>query len=517
MIKILQNISDKKSNNTANVTNIPITDPAKIYQNVNKTKPLVYYAHGYTSGPSDESVQTIIEAHLKRGSDNIFIIDWSKLASGEYNVVLGRIKSISKIIARSFDEVVKLGLNIEKFHFVGHSMGAQIAGFVGKYSDNSIPRITGLDPALPGFYHTGFGHIDKDSARFVDIIHTDGGHYGVMSDTGTVDFYANGGHRPQPGCESLDQLVPPNDFCSHRKAWKYYAQTVNNNTIFTATECSRHDLYKSGSCDLNKKVPCGYATPTDIKFSNTANVVDISFTDPAKIYQHVDKTKPLIYYAHGYIGHPSDKSVQTIIEAYLKRGSDNIFIVDWSKLASGDYNVVLGRIKDVSKIIARSLDEVVKLGLDIEKFHFIGHSMGAQIAGFVGKYSNNLIPRITGLDPAFPGFYNQGIGHIDKNSARFVDIIHTDAGDYGAPSNTGTVDFYANGGHNPQPGCGPPRLSLEPSDSCSHEKAPAYYAQTINNNKIFTATKCFSYGLYKLGLCNLNKKVPVGYATPTDM
>ncbi|KAF7993895.1 hypothetical protein HCN44_011164 [Aphidius gifuensis] len=411
--KIQIKVYTGKSNNTANVTNIPITDPAKIYQNVNKTKPLVYYAHGYTSGPSDESVQTIIEAHLKRGSDNIFIIDWSKLASGEYNVVLGRIKSISKIIARSFDEVVKLGLNIEKFHFVGHSMGAQIAGFVGKYSDNSIPRITGLDPALPGFYHTGFGHIDKDSARFVDIIHTDGGHYGVMSDTGTVDFYANGGHRPQPGCESLDQLVPPN--------------------------------------------------------------------------------------------------------AYLKRGSDNIFIVDWSKLASGDYNVVLGRIKDVSKIIARSLDEVVKLGLDIEKFHFIGHSMGAQIAGFVGKYSNNLIPRITGLDPAFPGFYNQGIGHIDKNSARFVDIIHTDAGDYGAPSNTGTVDFYANGGHNPQPGCGPPRLSLEPSDSCSHEKAPAYYAQTINNNKIFTATKCFSYGLYKLGLCNLNKKVPVGYATPTDI
>lgn len=62
--------------------------------------------------------------------------------------------------------------------------------------------------------------------------------------------------------------------------------------------------------------------------------------------------------------------------------------------------------------------------------------------------------RITGLDPAFPGFYTIVIGPqpISKNDASFVDIIHTDAGIVGTPFNTGTVDFWPNGGRR-QPGC----------------------------------------------------------------
>jgi len=34
----------------------------------------------------------------------------------------------------------------------------------------------------------------------VDIIHTDCGVYGVAKNTGTVDFFPNGGKRIQPGC-----------------------------------------------------------------------------------------------------------------------------------------------------------------------------------------------------------------------------------------------------------------------------------------------------------------------------
>lgn len=45
------------------------------------------------------------------------------------------------------------------------------------------------------------------------------------------------------------------------------------------------------------------------------------------------------------------------------------------------------------------------------------------------------------------------MGHIDKSNADFVDIIHTDAGAYGGPSNTGTVDFWPNNGVKFQPGC----------------------------------------------------------------
>lgn len=67
-----------------------------------------------------------------------------------------------------------------------------------------------------------------------------------------------------------------------------------------------------------------------------------------------------------------------------------------------------------------------------------------------------MLNRISGLDPAGPGFYGRDvfvIGQaISKNDAVFVDIIHTDAGELGANVNTGTVDFWPNDGDD-QPGC----------------------------------------------------------------
>lgn len=59
------------------------------------------------------------------------------------------------------------------------------------------------------------------------------------------------------------------------------------------------------------------------------------------------------------------------------------------------------------------------------------------------------------MDPAFPLYYPEIFGnqHISRNDATLVDIIHTDAGGYGTPKVTGTVDFWVNGGRRFQPGC----------------------------------------------------------------
>lgn len=99
-------------------------------------------------------------------------------------------------------------------------------------------------------------------------------------------------------------------------------------------------------------------------------------------------------------------------------------------------------------------------GLDINKFHLVGHSLGGQLAGFAGRtvYQNSdkkiKLKRISALDPAFPPFYpGIFIAHLSEKDAEFVDVIHTDAGLYGAPVSTGTVDFWPNSGKTLQPGC----------------------------------------------------------------
>ncbi|XP_063991300.1 lipase member H-B-like [Diachasmimorpha longicaudata] len=252
---------------SASVAVIPITSIAAIYQQIDHSMPLVIYVHGFREHPSNRSIRTVVGAYLERGTDNIMLLDWSRLASGNYVTVRRRVSGVAEVLAKTFDGLVGLGLNLETFHFVGHSLGAQIGGFFGRYSKYSIPRMTGLDPANPGFYYTGSRHINANSARFVDITHTDGGFYGAREDTGTVDFYPNGGSRPQPGCNFLGVPVTPSDLCNHWRSWEYYSETIKYEYAFVATQCPSLSQYKSGKCDINRKVFYGYSVPRDVRGS----------------------------------------------------------------------------------------------------------------------------------------------------------------------------------------------------------------------------------------------------------
>lgn len=47
-------------------------------------KKTVLYIHGYMEAPSQESVNVIVNAYLKRNDHNILVLDWSSLADGNY-------------------------------------------------------------------------------------------------------------------------------------------------------------------------------------------------------------------------------------------------------------------------------------------------------------------------------------------------------------------------------------------------------------------------------------------------
>lgn len=88
--------------------------------------------------------------------------------------------------------------------------------------------------------------------------------------------------------------------------------------------------------------------------------------------------------------------------------------------------------------------------------HLIGHSLGAHIAGHIGKNLNGKIGHITGLDPAGPSY--EGIESNNRlwyTDAQFVESIHTDYSpvlSFGMKEPCSHVDIYPNGGET-QPGC----------------------------------------------------------------
>ncbi|GBP60264.1 Lipase member H-B [Eumeta japonica] len=157
-----------------------------------------------------------------------------------------------------------------------------------------------------------------------------------------------------------------------------------------------------------------------------------------------------------------------MVSAYLEaRPETNVLLLDWSNMAHGSYLVnAAPNTKKVGMALAEQVNNLIEAGLPLNQLHLIGHSLGSHVAGYAArelknKY-NKCLKRLTALDPAFPSFYPDGVmlHHIVPTDAQFVDVIHTDAGGYGAPVKTGTADFWPNGGKSTQPGC--PRFAPIP-------------------------------------------------------
>lgn len=89
-------------------------------------------------------------------------------------------------------------------------MGAHVAGNVGSaITSGKLGRITGFDPALPGFhlFASDKTRLDLTDATFVDVIHSCGGILGYLQPVGKVDFYPNAGTAVQPGCCCVPEVM----------------------------------------------------------------------------------------------------------------------------------------------------------------------------------------------------------------------------------------------------------------------------------------------------------------------
>ncbi|XP_070492810.1 phospholipase A1-like isoform X2 [Chironomus tepperi] len=234
-----------------------------------KDRPTVVYIHGWLeNGEFQESVMAVRSAYRVRNDHNILVIDWSLFSKWMYPVPykssISKLKNICEMIGEQLELIRTRGCDCYKnIYLVGHSLGGQCAGLVGrtvkKLSKGQyiIPRIFALDPAGPGFEFDkivgvrGFDSISKNDAKYVQVIHTNGGNLGVKKSVGHCDFFVNGGSK-QPGC-----LTP---ICNHQNSWVYFQESVRDEQSFMARKCDAYHDFLNGYCDKNDIRFMGYSS-----------------------------------------------------------------------------------------------------------------------------------------------------------------------------------------------------------------------------------------------------------------
>lgn len=180
-------------------------------------------------------------------------------------------------------------------------------------------------------------------------------------------------------------------------------------------------------------------------------------TDVISGLDQYDGSLPTKIIIHGWMSSDEDPIIQSIKDNYLSVSDMNVIGVNWQHIADNkNYLKAAFQTREVGEFTAQLIDYlVVNKGADLNTFHLIGHSLGAHTVGYAGSFvKSGRIPRISGLDPALPGFeYIAGPdSRLDPTDAEFVDIIHSCAGTLGFAEPLGHVDFFPNGGFN-QPGC----------------------------------------------------------------
>lgn len=220
------------------------------------SKPTKVIIHGYRAMGSKPSwVKQLAQALLRVQDANVIMVDWVYGASFAYNLVVENYKEVAVQISVLINQLQKQGCKLDSFHFIGVSLGAHVAGFVGTLFEGRIGRITGLDPAGPMFKGADtFDRLDPSDALFVDAIHTDSDYFGISIPVGHVDFFLNGG-KDQTGCArsrfaSIFISFPVYGYviCDHMRALHVYMSALNGSCSLTGIPCDSYEDFLKGQC-----------------------------------------------------------------------------------------------------------------------------------------------------------------------------------------------------------------------------------------------------------------------------
>ncbi|CAL8129453.1 unnamed protein product [Orchesella dallaii] len=230
------------------------------------------------------------------------------------------------------------------------------------------------------------------------------------------------------------------------------------------------------------------------------------------IVSNVNASNNLLVVVHGFHSSP-ERFAEPFGKAFAEMDYD-VLIVDWENLARGPFYLT---VKENTPVVGKVVGELLKSLIDYgqttgNQIEIVCHSIGCAVANFIAhEITRERIGRITGLDPAQPSFESGDPNEqLDASDASFVDIIHSNAGQFsemklGMVNDCGHVDFRPNGG-SVQPGC-----ENEFFGTCSHSRAIEYYVESVNDPDAFQAFESHSYEDFESGVVTKQKPTKMGF------
>ncbi|XP_059824449.1 phospholipase A1 member A [Hypanus sabinus] len=223
--------------------------------NFNGSLPTKIIMHGFRlTGSKPSWIDDMAKELINAMDVNVVIVDWIIGATALYSSAVDNLDNLGEEIGTLIQSFVSHGSTRESFHLIGVSLGAHLAGNVGRVFDGKLGRITGLDPAGPKFSKKAVDRrLDPGDAVFVEAIHSDSDYFGISQPVGHIDFYLNDG-KDQPGCtRSSTSSVYKHVICDHMRAVHLYISSIKNHCPLVAFPCLSYELFINGEC-----VKCQY-------------------------------------------------------------------------------------------------------------------------------------------------------------------------------------------------------------------------------------------------------------------
>ncbi|KAK9712526.1 Lipase [Popillia japonica] len=226
----------------------------------NHSIPTKIIIHGYLSNINEQVFTLPKDAYLAQDNYNIIGMDWSALCEFEYFSARKGAQTAGKSLFYFLQFLARQDVSYDDIHLIGHSLGAHVAAMgADALPDGRIGRITGLDPAGPGYSDVAHNlRLDPGDAKLVDVIHTYMRVLSLSEPLGHVDFYPNGG-RYQPGCPDIYDIlkIPESVMCNHGRAIMYFVESIINSKAFRSKRCQTVEDATSARCFEDSDVYMG--------------------------------------------------------------------------------------------------------------------------------------------------------------------------------------------------------------------------------------------------------------------